>query len=116
MTRAQAEGASHPGPCDDDVAELVQVPAIRRQLRKISDEDLREELREYGAWSDEELQDRQENELRIVWIAAGDICEECRERDILRRNRRTSGKRGEEYDNDTSGNPRGKAVVAVVNA
>lgn len=73
MTKDQAHTASHPGLCDSDVAELLRLPKIRRQLAKISDDDLRAELKEYGAWDAEELRDRTANEARIVWIAAGNI-------------------------------------------
>lgn len=76
MTLSQAQSASHQGQCDNDVKALLQVPKIRRQLAKISDQDLIKELKEYGAWDNEELQDRQENDARIIWIAAGDIAEE----------------------------------------
>lgn len=76
MTKVQAESASHPGQCDSDVAQLLKVPAIRRQLSKIGDSDLVGELQGYGAWSDEELSNRADNEARIIWIAAGDITEE----------------------------------------
>ena len=76
MTRKQALSASHMGRCDEDVQALVSHPKIKRQLKKISDEKLRDELREYGAWDHEELQDREENELRIIWIAAGNIADE----------------------------------------
>lgn len=78
MTLAQAESASHPGPCDRDVEDLIRIPAIARQLRKLDPATLADELREYGAWSDEELSDHAENCLRIVWIAAGNIVEEHR--------------------------------------
>jgi hypothetical protein len=73
MTKEQARSCSHQGRCDDDVAYLCEDKKIKRQLKKISDEDLKEELREYGIWDEEELQDRKENEERIIWIAAGDI-------------------------------------------
>lgn len=76
MTRAQALSASHQGPCDEDVEALIKLPKIRRQLRKIPDDELQAELSEYGAWEPEELQDRTENELRITWIAAGNIRDE----------------------------------------
>lgn len=75
MTQAQAESANHPGQCDGDVAVLLTMPAIKSQLRRISDADLRAELKEYGAWNDEELGDRKKNEARIIWIAAGHIVE-----------------------------------------
>ena len=44
-----------------------------KQLAKITDERLIKELKEYGCWED--FSDREENEQRIIWIAAGDISE-----------------------------------------
>ena len=76
MTKRQAESVSHPGPCDNDVDILLQDKKIIRQLKNIPDDKLREELKEYGAWNDEELQDRKANEQRIIWIAGCDIIEE----------------------------------------
>lgn len=75
MTKAQAQSASHPGPCDADVEELIKVPAISRQLAKIEPSKLAEELVEYGAWDAEELADHDANKRRIVWIAACNITE-----------------------------------------
>jgi hypothetical protein len=77
LTRKQAAGASHSGACDDDVAALLTIPAIKRQLQKIPDEVLAAELQEYGAWDETELSIRADNEARIIWIAAGDIAEEA---------------------------------------
>ena len=51
---------------------------IRAQLERIDPEALRKELRECGAWSDEELADHKQNLQRILWIAAGDIVENSR--------------------------------------
>jgi hypothetical protein len=79
LTRKQAAGASHSGACDDDVAALLTIPKVRRQLKKIPDEVLAAELQEYGAWDETELSSRADNEARIVWIAAGDILEAWRE-------------------------------------
>ena len=76
MTLARAQSASHSGDCEADVLELLKVPAIKAQLARIPTPALVAELEEYGAWDDEELQDRAENEKRIIWIAAGNICEE----------------------------------------
>jgi hypothetical protein len=73
MTQEQAESASHPGPCDNDVAYLLTLPEIQSQLAEISSEDLVSELFEYGAWDSEELSERDDNEARIIWIAAGSI-------------------------------------------
>lgn len=77
LTMEQARSASHPGPCDADVAALLCVPAIRRQLAKLLDVELRDELRSTGAWTDEELADRATNEARVVWLAACKISEQA---------------------------------------
>lgn len=71
-----AQAACHAGPCDDDVEALMNKSYIRRQLAKIPPDVLAAELREYGAWDDDELADAEQNKRRIVWLAAGDICEE----------------------------------------
>lgn len=75
ITEAQARYASHPGPCDADVAELVREPTIAAQLDTIDADLIRAELREYGAWDVEELADDAANRERIVWIAAGNYAE-----------------------------------------
>lgn len=75
MTKAQAESASHPGPCDDGVQYLLTLPKIRRQLKRITDDELRAELREYGAWIEGDLDQRENNEARIIWLAAGHIAD-----------------------------------------
>ena len=78
MTLVQAQSATHPGPCDADVAALVKARNISWQLSGIKPEVLREELKEYGAWSAEELADHDANLTRLVWIAAGDIVDNNR--------------------------------------
>ena len=75
ITRKEANIGSHQGQCDDDIAYLRTVPRIRRQLAKINPELLRKELKEYGAWDDEDLADHDANLSRILWIACGDIVE-----------------------------------------
>ena len=77
ITRKDAEYASHAGNCDQEVAELVESAPIKRQLDKISPFLIVKELQEYGAWDDSELSDWNQNLHRIVWIAAGNIREEC---------------------------------------
>lgn len=79
MTLAQAESASHQGRCDDDVHALSQVPDIAEQLAKFDPAILREELRDYGAWSDDELADHEANLHRILWLAAGYIIDDLYE-------------------------------------
>jgi len=78
MTKAQAQSAAHQGQCYDDVKALCKVPSIARQLKKLSDETIKDELKEYGAWDETELLDRTENEHRLIWIAAGNIVEETK--------------------------------------
>ncbi len=66
---------SHQGDCSADVeawaSEIARPP-------ECTAERLAAELREYGAWNDEQLADDEANWERIVWIAAGDIQEEQR--------------------------------------
>lgn len=75
MTKRQAESASHSGQCDNDVDLLLQDRRITRQLDKINPDDIRAELKEYGAWDEVELQDDTANRQRIIWIAAGNIAD-----------------------------------------
>ena len=80
MTKTQAESASHSGACDMDVTALLESPNIRRQLKKISADAIRAELEEYGAWDAEELADDAQNQKRIVWLAAGNITGNIKEK------------------------------------
>lgn len=78
LTKEQALTGSHPGPCDADIEELLQVPAIKRQLNKIPTDAIRAELKDYGAWDEEELSSDEDNRARILWIACGNIREDIR--------------------------------------
>lgn len=80
ITKKQAEIGSHSGQCDNDIAYLRTLPAIKRQLNKLDAEALSKELSEYGAWDENELQNHDENLTRILWIACGDILEEIYEK------------------------------------
>lgn len=77
MTLNQAHSANHGGDCLPDVLELLKLPMIKRQVSRINDEKLIAELSEQGGWSDNELANRQDNEERIVWLAACNISEEA---------------------------------------
>lgn len=68
-----AESGSHQGDCSDDIAALRRVPYITEQLNAIYENDLRTELARWGAWSDDDLADHDENLSRILWIACGNI-------------------------------------------
>lgn len=75
MTYDQARSASHQGDCEADVRALMTDADIIAQLSAIDPEDIRAELREYGAWDAEQLADDVANHERVVWLAAGDIVE-----------------------------------------
>ncbi len=79
LTRADAESASHRGQCDGDVDALLRVDYVAKQLDSIAATDITAELKEYGAWNEDELSDELDNRQRILWIAAGNIKEELAE-------------------------------------
>lgn len=76
MNKEQAESVSHSGDCTFDVIELLKDESIKKQLLTISDEELVKELSEYGAWDDDKLKSRKDNDERIIWIAGSNILEE----------------------------------------
>lgn len=75
ITKAQVAGVMAYRQQDKPIADLRKMPKIKRQLNKIDPALLAEELKEYGAWSEDELKDHDENLSRILWIACGDINE-----------------------------------------
>jgi uncharacterized metal-binding protein len=79
MLLCDAQSCYHSGECTNDVLELCEVQYIKDQLDSISPDNLREELREYGTWDDDELINHQSNLHRWVWISAGDIVEQSNE-------------------------------------
>lgn len=68
------QACSHQGSCDADVKEWA-----RKINLDIPPDKIRAELKEYGAWDSEELQDDTANKERIIWLAAGNIMDEIRE-------------------------------------
>jgi hypothetical protein len=75
LTLRQAQGASHMGQCDADVAALCDDPVVAEQTRAWAGTRVYEALRDYG-YEPEELDDHAANVARLVWIAAGDIADE----------------------------------------
>ncbi len=73
MTKTDASTMYHQGDCDSDVSGAL--PKFRKQLEKIGNEKIADELKEYGAWDEYELSDHEENFKRILWLAAGNIIE-----------------------------------------
>ena len=82
LTKDQARTGSHRGQCDKDVTYLRTLPAIKRQLDKLAPALVADELREYGAWDNEELADHNANLSRVVWLACGNIVEELNTKEI----------------------------------
>lgn len=70
------DGTPQSGNCDNAIAEWLEESFIQNQLISIGNEKISSELKEYGAWDDEELKDFEENKMRIMWIAIGNIWEE----------------------------------------
>lgn len=70
------EDMSGPGQADEAVEYWSRQIIRPRQMTKDA---LRAELKEYGAWDAEQLDDDAQNWQRILWIAAGNIREEGRQ-------------------------------------
>lgn len=75
FTRQDVDSVPLSGQCDDAVKIIAKKPYIERQFANIDNSKLINELKEYGAWDNVELQDKQANIERIIWIACGDIKE-----------------------------------------
>lgn len=75
LTMRQAQQGSHPGQCDGDIAALLTVRSIARQIDKFTPGTIADELLEYGAWDEVDLSDHAQNRARLLWIACGDIVE-----------------------------------------
>lgn len=75
ITKSVAAQCSHQGQCDNDVIRCLNLPSVKKQFDKLSNDLIASELKEYGAWDDDELQDIEGNKQRLLWIAAGDINE-----------------------------------------
>jgi hypothetical protein len=67
------DACGHGGDCTNDVEECMTLPEVKAELSEIEPEQLRKELKEYGAWDEEQLADHQENLKRILWLAASGI-------------------------------------------
>lgn len=75
LPEACVADCSHSDQCHDDVVFWSK----KINLDHIDNQTLGRELKDYGCWSNEELEDRQANLERILWIAACNIKEESRE-------------------------------------
>ena len=73
ILKRDAEVGYHQGQCDKDIERLLQEPYIKKQFDRINPQKIVNELREYGAWDEEELKDEQANRARLLWLFCGDI-------------------------------------------
>jgi hypothetical protein len=76
LTPAQYSAGYHSGQCDADIGELMRDPEIFAQLVAVNPIHLREELREYGAWDDDDLASHAANLARLLWLACGDLVDQ----------------------------------------
>jgi len=75
FTRQDVDSMPLSGACDDTVQAIAKKPYIVCQFNAIDNSILIKELTEYGSWDDIELQDKQANIERIIWIGCSDIKE-----------------------------------------
>jgi hypothetical protein len=59
-----------------DVEYALRDANLLHQLDQLDMQDIREELAEYGAWDEEQLEDDEENLRRLVWLAACQLRDE----------------------------------------
>ena len=59
-----------------EIKQLANQRHVKRQLFKIDPENLQDHLWGYGAWSEIELENHDENLIRFLWIAVNDLREE----------------------------------------
>lgn len=76
LTEEQVSTGHHRGDCRADVEAIRQDDPIASQTAEWDAEDLRYELKGYGAWDTEELADHEMNITRMVWIACGDCSDD----------------------------------------
>ena len=75
ITKADAQSVSGPGDQTHNVVRLSQKKYIQRQTQRIDPEMLRKELKEYGAWNKEELENHIANIERWLWLSGSSIIE-----------------------------------------
>ena len=73
------DAVPHRGAADDAISANIDNAEVSSELNRVGPELIRDELRGYGAWGDEELTDEQENRKRLLWVAVLGIREEQEE-------------------------------------
>jgi len=73
ITKAVANECSRSGDNEYSVNYYMNLPKYKKQLLKLDKEQVRNELNEYGAWEDDELENHEDNLQRLFWLACGNI-------------------------------------------
>ena len=60
---------------DEDVEYVCNNPKLRSWMNRYSKELIREEVRDYGNWTEEELANDEDNIQRLVWLLSWEIFE-----------------------------------------
>ena len=63
------------GSNDAAVESVFNKPCLRYWMTRYSKELIREEIRDYSDWTEEELSSDEENLQRLVWLLAWDVSE-----------------------------------------
>ena len=77
LTRDDAFYGCHPGDCSESIEALLTAKYIAEQLSALDPVAIRAELASYGAWDELELSDPDANLSRILWLACGQIFDDC---------------------------------------
>lgn len=75
ITIHDAQKCSQSGDMEQNILDLMQKRYIKRQISTLNPECLKRELKECGAWGDDELNDQQQNIVRFLWLSCCDISE-----------------------------------------
>ena len=73
FTRKDVNTICQSGHNDEAVALVLKRPYIKKQVAKLSPEQLAKELKEWGTWTDNQLKCHTENINRWVWVSAWNI-------------------------------------------
>ena len=76
LRRTDVESCAQSGRNDEAVEEALRAPYVIAQFEALDPDAIRSEIREYGAWDDQELADDAQNQARLLWCAAWSIREE----------------------------------------
>ena len=75
LTAEQVRSVTISGRNDEVVAALMKQPEIAAQLNALNPALVVRTLKDYGAWSSEELCSAEDNRARLIWSACWDLHE-----------------------------------------